>query len=151
MSYTSQTTQLLLGQELHRQRWQPLINVSCGQVGSIPASYYKGTVLERRHGDWIFWRRLFMYFLSPYTQNRPVYIELRQGRVLPQPSPFLIHWSPYHSNSWINTAFTFYLYKWSQFSINATHTKRNKCKPRQIKSKHETFTTGRSLLVKFRT
>jgi len=39
-----------------------------------------------------------MYFLSPYTQNIPVYIELRQGRALPQPSPFLIHGSSYHSN-----------------------------------------------------
>jgi len=79
----------------------PLINESRGQVGSIPASYYKGTGLERQHGDWIFWRRMFMYFLSPYTQNRSFYIELRQGRVLPQPSPFLIYWSPYHSNPWI--------------------------------------------------
>jgi hypothetical protein len=76
--YTSQTTQLLLGQELHWQRWQPLINESRGQVGSIPASYYKGTVSERRQGDWIFWKRLFMCFLSPYTQNRPIYIELSQ-------------------------------------------------------------------------
>jgi len=79
----------------------PLINESRGQVGSIPASYYKGAGLERRHGDWIFWRRLFMYFLSPYTQNRPVCIELRQGRALPKPSQFLIHWSPYYSNPWI--------------------------------------------------
>lgn len=29
----------------------PLINESRGQVGSIPAWHYKGTGLERRHGD----------------------------------------------------------------------------------------------------
>jgi hypothetical protein len=78
----------------------PLISERRGQVGSIPVSYSEGTGLEHRHRDWIFWRRLFMYFLSSYTQSGRA---LRQDLFLLQPYPFLIHWSRYHSKQWINT------------------------------------------------